>query len=205
MIECQTRSVSRFVIKWSNRGSAGGPTSARRLESGWNTRELFDSPTRVGLLLVYYRRGWPNQRSGGLRKVSWANSDRSVSPVEISHGTKLGTHPCFWQALGIQKGDSLEDETAQASELGMPCGLAVVIFAVVLSISSCAAERNPLEDAAAHAACCTELGGASAGFWLGIWHDLACNLFRVACQIVDRCVRSSQQRRLSTTWGSSSG
>ena len=51
-------------------------------------------------------------------------------------------------------------------------GLAAVIFAVVLSISSCAAERNPLEDAAAHAACCTELGGASAGFWLGIWHGM---------------------------------
>jgi hypothetical protein len=48
--------------------------------------------------------------------------------------------------------------------------LAAVALAGVLSLSGCAADRNPLEDSATHAACCTELGGTSAGFWLGIWH-----------------------------------
>jgi hypothetical protein len=48
--------------------------------------------------------------------------------------------------------------------------LAALAFASVMSLAGCAAERNPLEHSPAHAACCTELGGTSAGFWLGIWH-----------------------------------
>lgn len=46
------------------------------------------------------------------------------------------------------------------------------MLAVILSVSGCAAGRNPLQGSAAQVACCTELHGTSAGFWLGVWHGV---------------------------------
>jgi hypothetical protein len=50
--------------------------------------------------------------------------------------------------------------------------LSALLFVGFLSIAGCTAARNPLEHTAAQADCCKELGGVSAGFWLGAWHGM---------------------------------
>jgi hypothetical protein len=48
----------------------------------------------------------------------------------------------------------------------------IVLLGALLLLLGCTAGANPLRDSAAQTTCCTELGGASAGFWLGYWHGL---------------------------------
>jgi hypothetical protein len=52
------------------------------------------------------------------------------------------------------------------------CFLAQAAFLACVLVAGCTAGRNPLTDTAASSFCCTELGGNSAGFWLGVWHGL---------------------------------
>jgi hypothetical protein len=48
---------------------------------------------------------------------------------------------------------------------------AVLVVALV-ALAGCAATPNPLVDTPAQVSCCTEVGGNSAGFWLGLWHGI---------------------------------
>lgn len=50
--------------------------------------------------------------------------------------------------------------------------IAATVLAVAVVMSGCTAGSNPLTDTPANALCCTELGGTSAGLWLGVWHGL---------------------------------
>jgi hypothetical protein len=50
--------------------------------------------------------------------------------------------------------------------------LAATVSLACVLVAGCTAGRNPLTDTAASSFCCTELGGNSAGYWLGVWHGL---------------------------------
>jgi hypothetical protein len=50
--------------------------------------------------------------------------------------------------------------------------IAATVLAATVVMSGCTAGSNPLTDTPANALCCTELGGTSAGLWLGLWHGL---------------------------------
>jgi hypothetical protein len=50
--------------------------------------------------------------------------------------------------------------------------LALAAMAASIVLAGCTAGRNPLTDSPASPWCCAELGGDSAGFWLGLWRGL---------------------------------
>jgi len=72
------------------------------LSSGADRYAIF----RRTLAHCFYACGLVGLKIEAFEKVSWAINERTVSPSEISDGTKLEVSPCFWRVLGVRKGDS---------------------------------------------------------------------------------------------------
>jgi hypothetical protein len=49
-------------------------------------------------------------------------------------------------------------------------GLILLALLAAVVLAACAPAVNPLQDTPGVVRCCTEWGGDSAGFWLGLWH-----------------------------------